>query len=477
MRILPTVIAMVLAAVSVGMMALVMRGGGLGGASGDVALTAPALEAIRGLPVDDIERITLRRADEPARVFERRDGRWWQTEPFAYPMEMFSIRQLALVAVLATREGAVLPVSLDETAVPDSLGLDPPRAALTYEWPGGRISVELGRLAGAGRGYLRPQGGDEVFSVEQGLHLRAIQQNPWEWRDRRLFRDVSVDADSIERNANLAAGQERLKVVRDRRMWRIVEPVSARAEPMALEQWLRGLETAQVTGFVVDQPDDLARFGLDAPPASVTLTSTRRLSAGADDEVTTEPVVQTVLIGNRVDATSNDRYAMIAGMPAVFRLSLEERAKLLPQLLAVVAQTASGVAPPDVKEILIQGRDDELRLELDLDQWKVASMGGRAADARAVNDLLRQLTSLRPEQIARDAFPVSDQVAVVSFFGRDGRPLDTVRIAREAVSASGGGGGRWILENGDEILRYYPATVTFRLTARDLGLIAPLPGN
>ena len=48
-----------------------------------------------------------------------------------------------------------------------------------------------------------------------------------------------------------------------------------------------------------------------------------------------------------------------------------------------------------------------------------------------------------------DDDPVDLEQALVILYGFDGQPLDTIRIIREPE------GGRWALENGDDVLRIF----------------------
>ena len=54
---------------------------------------------------------------------------------------------------------------------------------------------------------------------------------------------------------------------------------------------------------------------------------------------------------------------------------------------------------------------------------------------------------------------------MVTLFGFDTRPLDTIRIARDPET------GKWALENGDNVLRVFPASLQPRLTSADYGLL------
>jgi hypothetical protein len=48
--------------------------------------------------------------------------------------------------------------------------------------------------------------------------------------------------------------------------------------------------------------------------------------------------------------------------------------------------------------------------------------------------------------------------------GFDARPLDTVRVARDPET------GRWALDNGDDVLRMFPAETPIPMTPADFGL-------
>ena len=52
-------------------------------------------------------------------------------------------------------------------------------------------------------------------------------------------------------------------------------------------------------------------------------------------------------------------------------------------------------------------------------------------------------------------------------FGLDGLPLDTVRVIRDPND------GRWAFENGDGVLRIFPAGLQPALRPADFGVMAP----
>jgi hypothetical protein len=434
------------------------------------------------LPVEAVTRITLRRAEETELVFEREGGRWNQVKPFAHPMDPFSIRQFAVLARELQSVDTLDPKDLETGAAPKSgssgpsggkavqslasLRLAPPEAEIIYEWPGGSLKLDLGRRSVAGRAYLRIAGQPAVHIVNYELHERAVSMNPKEWRDRTIFRDISPELSRIAWQQQGAGDANRVTLERAGRLWTMTEPVKTRVDAHARDAYLQALEIAKLGGFVLDQPSDqdLTRFGLSNPLATLTVT-------GAHE--------QRLLIGSRAGGAANtgaqDFFGMIEGRPVVVRITAPVIAALFRGAQHLVEPTGSGVQPADVKSIVIRGKDGEFRLERELERWlapapaPAPAPGGAGGGARDVNpahvqELLDQLTQLRAPAIELRPYPHEQEVATITLYGYDARALDTVRIAQDKQT------DRWVLENGDNVLRIFPAGLKLRLTAGDFGL-------
>ena len=453
----PTIVVLVLAAV--GVVAVWVSRGDPGATGGGAATDQRALPASAALPVDQVDRITLRRGPETM-VFERADTAWSQVEPFEHPLDPFSIRQFVVQASQLQVAGVIGPDELQGLSL-EALSLDPPAAEVTYEWPGGVLTLELGRRGIAGRAYLRVVGEDRVYIVNQDLHQRAVEMDPKEWRDRTIFQGVGIDAERIERVDETA----RLLLVRERRQWKMLEPVVTRVDGVAGPEFFGVLGRARSGGFIVDQPDDLSKFGLASPAGSLTVrTSSRRRIDGKVVEVRRE---QRLLIGNQIRLRSNDRFGMIEGRPVVFRVTEAVWRALFRPAAELADHTASGVLAADVAAIRISGPEGEFRLQRDLDRWLAPDHGRIEVPAGRVAELLEQLTGLRAPRVDLQPYPYDLQVATVTMHGFDARPMDTVRIARDAQT------GEWALENGDDVLRIFPASMRMRLTPPEFGLSAP----
>jgi hypothetical protein len=406
-----------------------------------------------GVPVDSIDRLVVEIPGEVSprsMVFELGEEGWRQTRPFEIAADGFAIRQLLVAAadLTASRRTPIVDVAAADGPGLASLGLDPPEAIIGFEGPGFELAIELGARTVAGRSWVRIAGDDEVLVVDDDLHQRAIDDDPRNWRSRRLF---SSDREII--GVTIENGSTVTSVARTGRRWRLASPVDSRADGPSIDGLLGVLGRVEHDGFVVDGDFDASRFGLADPAATITV---RR-----DDGAT-----ETLIIGGPAGLVSRDRFAMIEGMPMVVRIDEATLRGLLPSVLGLIEPTGSGVRPADVKSIEITAMEDFVRLERDLDQWTIEVVRGddRVAGLASndyVGALIQALTSTRGTEVIVQEFPAQLAIATVVFHGFDGQPLDAVRIAREGPS------GRWALENGDGVLRLLPASTQIPLAANE----------
>ena len=352
----PTIVVVVLAVIGVAVVVLLRQG-----EPEASPMQREALLSAAQLPVDAVTRITLERRGDPKRVFVRGADGWTQTEPFAHPMDPFSIRQLAALAGQLEVVKRLAPGDLEGI----DLGLQPPRAAVTYEWPHGTLGLHLGRRAVAGRSYLKIAGEPDVLVVRGELHERAVQMDPKGWRDQTIFPGVSPDADQII----LDDGSTRTVLRRERRQWTMSEPVRTRVDDLALAELLSALGRAVSGGFILDEPQDLSRFGLDEPAGTVAVVSGRAVQG--DGEPRRETRTLRLLVGARMGVGAEDRFGMVEGRPVVVRLPEAVLLAFFRPVVSLIDPTASGVLAANVKSLVVRGPDREVRLERDWsDGWR-----------------------------------------------------------------------------------------------------------
>jgi hypothetical protein len=217
------------------------------------------------------------------------------------------------------------------------------------------------------------------------------------------------------------------------------------------------LSAAKLGSFVLDQPGpaDLVKFGLSTPAVTLTITTPKMGAPASARPPESAPDVQRLLIGSRSSANTQDRFAMIEGRPVVFRITRAALEALFRQPRDLADPTGTGVPAADVKSIVIHKGREELKLERDMEKWRAPHRNNVEVNAAFVQELLDQLTKLRAPNVEFKEYPRDSEVALITLYGFDEKALDTVRIAQEKDSGNGGGGGRWIMEDGDNVLRIF----------------------
>ena len=437
------------------------------------------LPGMPSLPAGDPVELTIRRAGQAVLRFTRDEtGRWRQVEPVEHPVEAFSIeRTLRLVRGLEARDviaaspeqagGAAAAAATTEPSEAALLGLDPPRAEVEVRWPDAAepaIRLLMGRRGIGGRAYARVADDPErrMLVVDAELHDRAVVMDPREWRDRTIFGEVSLDTAAA---ISIEVGTLRTVMGREDRPWRLSEPYATRVNPLLLEELANRLTAARVNGFVIDRPEDPARFGL-APRAEAEIR-VRVAEPG-------QPVRETRLrIGATAGAGTNDRYGIVDDRSVLVRVpgALVQSIARVPAMWA--DPTASGVQPLDVGRVRLLRQDPavELVLERAGEAWTLAVGDGdeapgetRSIPAAGPGRLLELLSEVRAPSVRPGRLtPAESTTVVLEDFG--GRPLHAVRVAR---GASADGGGDWIMDAGDGLLRLYPAGIDPPLDAAAL---------
>ena len=431
------------------------------GASDRVRETYPLGDS---LPLDRLTEVRIVHAD--GRVFQMistPEG-WQQTEPFPVGIDTYSLRQLG-----STAQGLV---RVDSIEIPDPesagrLGLNPAAATITWTWQEDdetrSRTVGLGNRTLAGRAWVRlDDDPDQAALVDADLHVKVLETDMRYLRNRMLAPDAGPETEQIV----VEAGNERMELLRTDSGWQLIEPVRTRGDDAAIADWLARIARSRAAGFLHDQPERLDRFGLAEPIGVLALRS--RSVAGTSDEDSADRS-RVILLGDPIGVGSPDRYGLIDGSPTVIRLDGETQQVLVPAAATLVDATGSGVIREDIAGIEIQTAEEALSIERDFDGWR-AYLGQDEPveiDRAPVERLMKQLTESRAGEILLVPFPREMQHAIVILYGFDGSPIDTIRIATDPK------GGNWALENGDDVLRVFPASFELPLTAADFGLSAP----
>ncbi|MBM4110352.1 MAG: DUF4340 domain-containing protein [Phycisphaerae bacterium] len=369
---------------------------------------------------------------------------WHQVEPYRCVADALAIRDTIDVLAALPAYQSFAAESVDRAA----LGLDRPVATMELGAPGTTARVELGRRAPAGRAWI--QIGDRVISTTDALHTLVVSSDPRRWRDPALFDRLSPDLDRIV----LRNGSASTVLERTGQHWTMRAPISTRADADAVGRLIDALSRVRAEAWLADLPAgdvaDVARFGLDAPAGSVTVSMTTR--SMRDGVVVADTLDQTVEWGSVVERGTGLRVARRVGSPAIVSLDERALASMDPAPESLIDGRMLDVPSSSIKAIVIDGPAGQFTLERREGQWFVidaAHADGAPAREPAIASLVVALTEARAMAMNDQGAPDTLARTMISVRGFDGASLASLTVVRE------GPNGRFGVACGDGLLRIY----------------------
>ncbi len=183
-------------------------------------------------------------------------------------------------------------------------GLDPPKMEIEFKSADGTTAGHLligDKTATGGNLYVRKANEKRLLLIPQ-YHETTLNKSTFDLRDKTI---VKFDRSKVDGSDAEVDGRP-MEFVKANGDWRMTRPLAARADYSAIEGLIGHVEAAQMKSVAgtASTPEDLRKFGLDAPQATVNL---HLGSARAS-----------FVIGGRADDTSV--YVRDASRPDVFTL-------------------------------------------------------------------------------------------------------------------------------------------------------------
>lgn len=237
--------------------------------SASVAVSGPDYRSFDPVAIRAVE---LLRSNVVIRV-ERTTNGWSMALPVAYGAQRTAIEAF-LKGLADLKPRLLLPGSQlagsGGTNELKAFGLDGSALTVKLETAeGAPLIYQIGGATPLGpQFYLRRVGADGVFTADEAF-LANVPPSADYWRDRSLFDLRGQMYDRVE-----VRGSTAFTAVRDTTNsgWRLVKPLSARADSERIEALINALQTAPVSGFVSDSPLlNLQPLGLQPPQSEFIL--------------------------------------------------------------------------------------------------------------------------------------------------------------------------------------------------------------
>jgi len=342
------------------------------------------------LPVETggVDRIQIHNSHG---AFElHREGRQWRlTQPLEAKADSDEISSILYTLASLTVERSFEDVSDEEKK---NYGLDAPPLQVSVEAEGTAYSVSIGKqTATRGRMYAMKSGDPRVLVLENRLRDR-LEKSLYDLRDKSVFSGDVEEAGKIE----LQLGQDRFAAAKDDEgVWRLEEPLGARADRGQVRALLSDLRSVRIQAFTDESPGNLAAYGLADSATRMTVWPVEATPA-------------TLLLGQ--SATDPSRlFAKMTGSDQVFELDAgfaeEIREKALNlrdrRLASIPAHECRRVEIRDSAGVLFSASEEEGG------QWRMLAPQEGTLTYHKINSLLRDLSDLEIEAFLDRPEPLS----------------------------------------------------------------------
>lgn len=372
---------------------------------------APARDkAFATVEADAIEELQIKSADGETSRLRRADKGWQLVEPTTAEADASE-----LSSVTSSLTGLEVQRVVDENPADlKQYGLNPPRVEVGFRLKGDKDfrRLHIGEKTPTGGDlYARKPDDKRVFLISSYLDS-TFNRTPFELRDKSILEFDREKVDAID----IVNGPATLQFAKDGTEWKIVKPITGRADSSIVEGLMTRLSSGQMQKLIAPEATDLKQYGLDKPSVTATVsTGSSRAS---------------LAIGR---AEKDATYARDLSRPIVFTVD--------PGLATDLQKPIGDYRRKDVFEfrsfnttrVEVRRGADTVAFEKTKDKdgkeiWRTAA--GQTADTTKVEDFLTKLSSLRAqsfEQAQPAAMKSPEITATVRF---DESKTETVAIGR-----------------------------------------------
>jgi hypothetical protein len=376
---------------------------------------------------DDVTGIRVRQAVQEEYRLTKKGAAWNVAGPFE------ATAQATLVEPMLAELAAPRCERYEAAAATDlkKYGLDEPHLRIIVETDKPEVKEKtllIGKEAGdAQHRYAKLADGDAVFVVGDKL-AAALDHGALDLLDRHL---LALDPTTIERVQTKGGGGP-LTLQRTGDGWQVTEspaPAPFPADGPTIDAFLRAWSDLQALHFAAyGSKADPAKYGLDKPAATVTVTVQPPEADGQKPPAQTH----TLTLGNEVPDAAGQRYARLDDGPGVVVLPAFLGRTLTHDYLDFVDHALLKFDAASLGALRRQASADALEV-VKKDEWQVIKPADQKADDKTMQQLAGQLAGLRAVRIAAypakelKSFGLDAPAAVVTLQLREGdKPAERV---------------------------------------------------
>ena len=339
------------------------------------------------LESDKIEEIKVSSAGGESTTLKKDSGAWQMTQPMAVKADDTEVTGIAsaLSSVELTRVIDENPTNLND------YGLSNPRIQLDFKATGDKDYRKLliGEKSPTGSDLFAKRNDEKKVFLIPAFQESSLNKSTFDLREKTLLKFDRDKVDAID----VAAAGKTTAFAKQGTDWKITKPLDVRADFSAVEGLVGRLQSAQMKSIVTETPtpEDLKKYGLDKPDASV------NVKAGS--------ATATLVLGGKTP--ENTVYARDLSKPTVVTVessladelkkgSDEYRRKDLFEF-RVYNATRVEITRNDQTTVFerVKGQGENAQ-----DKWRRVSPNAADADKDKVEGMLSRLSNMRASSFA-----------------------------------------------------------------------------
>lgn len=383
-------------------------------------------EKVFAVEADTIDEVTVRAESGDTTTLKKTGTDWQIVAPVTAQPDAAEIS--GITTNLSTLEQQRVidenPADLKE------YGLAEPRVIVTFKAAGQEQRLLIGGKTPTGSDlYAKTGAQPKVFLIASFLES-TFGRTTFDLRDKTALK---FDRDAADRLEITTAGST-LSFAKTGGAWQLAEPPGVRSDVAAIEGLVSKLDGLQMKTLSAAAPAELKTYGLDAPSATV------RVSSGSSQA--------TLLVGGQKE--EGVLYAKDASRPEVFTIEatlLDELKKGAGEYRQKDLFDARGFNTTRVEIVRsettvvfekVSGKDKDGRDEV---KWRQTAPSAKEADSGKVEGLLASLTSGRADAFVEAAPASATTEAVVTLTFGEGKTerVTFLRAGTDAYAVRDGG--------------------------------------
>lgn len=299
----------------------------------------------------------------------------------------------------------------------DDFGLKEPRIVFTVHVKdqANPITVEIGNDTPAGFSVYARRNREEKLLLIPSTVKTPLEKEPFAFRSKAplLLDKGAVNAVRLRRDSL------RLRLERKDEVWRITDPIRAKADSLKVSNLLDALSKDQVTTFLDEPPSNIKSLGLQPPRGEITFS----LEGGGD---------VTLLLG--LKKKEEGVYARRSGEERVMVVKEGFLAEIPKQVADIRDRSLLAADREKVKQIALKTPKGQTLLAKDQESWRMKEPEEALADQRVVEELLWDITNARVKDFVSDdaesfkPYGLDDPPVVLRLWDQEKKPMTTLAL-------------------------------------------------